>query len=79
MTQGDIMAKKEFKPLEKWFTKCPQCFKGLKGSPLAQLPVKPCPNPNCTISSYTQFINQKLKGCNYCMPDKIGDKGEALL
>ena len=68
---------KEFTPLEKWFTKCPTCFKS-KEETVRPYPTKKCPNPTCTIESHTQYINNKLKGCNYCKPDLIGDHGEAL-
>jgi len=59
------------------FKYCPICFKKKPGRPNTQPPT--CPNPSCSISnSLTQRINFQVGGCNYCMPDHIGDKGEDL-
>jgi hypothetical protein len=68
---------KDFMPLEKWFTKCPACFKSEKEI-VRPHPIKKCPNPACTIESHTQYTNTRLQGCNYCKPDLIGDHGETL-
>jgi len=64
---------KPFVALEKYFTKCPSCFKSQKGNHLAQPPTqskyKTC--PYCGYTANYVIVNHKLKGCNSCKPEEI--------